>query len=309
MQAALAWILVGQAHAVAGRRSRAGAAADEALRLAPDEPEVAGLAWGTCRGLASLLADDRVRAVEQIGRGADELRRLPRISPLPPWYLWPLLLVIAGDAEADVTAASIDRAEAALAETDDAALRAAAGPDALWQAACAALPGRRGDRVLADTAWEEADGQLAALGEPFAGYRHLAGGSRPRWRSSTAGANPRPGSDWPSPGFTAHGLDEAAAGCRRSQTRAGVPQRRRRKGDIAVPSHLASVGVTGREVDVLRLLAQGRSNQQIAADLHLGLRTVKTHVEHLLAKTRTANRTELAALMAAPFSHVADRER
>jgi NarL family two-component system response regulator LiaR len=50
-----------------------------------------------------------------------------------------------------------------------------------------------------------------------------------------------------------------------------------------------------REVDVLRLIAAGKSNQDIADTLHISLHTVATHVRNILAKTGSANRTEAAA--------------
>jgi LuxR family maltose regulon positive regulatory protein len=53
--------------------------------------------------------------------------------------------------------------------------------------------------------------------------------------------------------------------------------------------------LTDRELEVLRLLAAGRSNQRIAHDLFLALDTVKKHVTHILSKLGAANRTEAAA--------------
>jgi DNA-binding NarL/FixJ family response regulator len=50
-----------------------------------------------------------------------------------------------------------------------------------------------------------------------------------------------------------------------------------------------------REVEVLRLLAAGKSNREIADVLCISLNTVATHVRNILAKTGTANRTEAAA--------------
>jgi len=50
-----------------------------------------------------------------------------------------------------------------------------------------------------------------------------------------------------------------------------------------------------REVEVLRLLAAGRSNREIADTLCISLNTVATHVRNILAKTGAANRTEAAA--------------
>ena len=53
--------------------------------------------------------------------------------------------------------------------------------------------------------------------------------------------------------------------------------------------------LTPREADVLALLARGRSNKQIAAELCLGLRTVEGHVSGVLAKLGVASRTEAVA--------------
>lgn len=53
-----------------------------------------------------------------------------------------------------------------------------------------------------------------------------------------------------------------------------------------------------REVDVLRLIATGKSNREIARDLFISDRTVAQHVTSILNKTSAANRTE-AALYAA----------
>jgi ATP/maltotriose-dependent transcriptional regulator MalT len=53
--------------------------------------------------------------------------------------------------------------------------------------------------------------------------------------------------------------------------------------------------LTGRELEVLRLIAAGKSNQRIARELFVSLDTVKKHVTHLLGKLGAANRTEAAA--------------
>jgi NarL family two-component system response regulator LiaR len=52
--------------------------------------------------------------------------------------------------------------------------------------------------------------------------------------------------------------------------------------------------LTEREVDVLKLVAQGFSNQEIADRLVLSERTVGTHVGNILAKLHLANRTQAA---------------
>ena len=50
-----------------------------------------------------------------------------------------------------------------------------------------------------------------------------------------------------------------------------------------------------REIEVLRLLATGKSNRDIADALYISLSTVASHVRHILTKTGCANRTEAAA--------------
>jgi len=56
-----------------------------------------------------------------------------------------------------------------------------------------------------------------------------------------------------------------------------------------------AAGITAREADVLRLVADGLANKQIAARLHLSPRTVEKHVESLLRKTGARSRTGLVA--------------
>ncbi len=56
--------------------------------------------------------------------------------------------------------------------------------------------------------------------------------------------------------------------------------------------------LTDRETDVLRLLARGLANKEIARELSIGEKTVKTHVSHILSKLGVASRTQ-AALYAA----------
>jgi DNA-binding CsgD family transcriptional regulator len=53
--------------------------------------------------------------------------------------------------------------------------------------------------------------------------------------------------------------------------------------------------LTEREIDVLRLIADGKTNNEIAEDLSISINTVFRHVSNILSKTNASNRTEAAA--------------
>ena len=52
--------------------------------------------------------------------------------------------------------------------------------------------------------------------------------------------------------------------------------------------------LTARELEILRYIAQGMTNQEIGDQLTLSERTVRTHVSHILIKLHLANRTQAA---------------
>jgi len=54
----------------------------------------------------------------------------------------------------------------------------------------------------------------------------------------------------------------------------------------------ATLGITGREYEVLQLIAAGRSNKEIAIKLQLSPNTVKTHIARLFEKLEAKRRTE-----------------
>jgi len=66
--------------------------------------------------------------------------------------------------------------------------------------------------------------------------------------------------------------------------------------ELSQPSDLppAEEPLTEREVDVLRLVAQGLSNDEIGGKLFISERTVRTHVSNILGKLHLANRTQAA---------------
>ncbi len=95
--------------------------------------------------------------------------------------------------------------------------------------------------------------------------------------------------------IAAQGVGRAAAG-----VPLGYLARLQRAFDAGQPaSGPVSSGIvdplTSRELEVLEMLAAGRSNQAIAGELVVTLDTVKKHVGHVLGKLGAANRTEAVA--------------
>lgn len=72
----------------------------------------------------------------------------------------------------------------------------------------------------------------------------------------------------------------------------------RRRLTESPPKSSTPDNLTGRELDVLRLIAIGRGNADIGLALAIGQSTVATHVHNILTKTGCANRTEAAAYAA-----------
>ena len=64
---------------------------------------------------------------------------------------------------------------------------------------------------------------------------------------------------------------------------------------FAVRPHQERAHVSPRELDVIRLLVEGRSNDEIGAELGIGVKTVETHLRRVFERFTVASRTELAA--------------
>jgi len=79
--------------------------------------------------------------------------------------------------------------------------------------------------------------------------------------------------------------------------------RRVSRGEICIPPSLleklaagvSSETLTGRELDVLTLLARGKSNKEIGANLYISETTVKAHLRSIFAKLNVLSRTEAIA--------------
>jgi len=86
------------------------------------------------------------------------------------------------------------------------------------------------------------------------------------------------------------GLDPDCTSALLSCTRAGSPRQPRHS-----HSGLAGPALSAREIEVLRLVAQGASNPDISKALHISRRTAEHHVEHILAKLGVTSRTAAVA--------------
>ena len=93
----------------------------------------------------------------------------------------------------------------------------------------------------------------------------------------------------------ARGAAGRGASCATWRARARIPIEEPQAAASDAPAALH--GLTEREREVLDLVAVGRTYSEIARTLMISEKTVSTHVSHLLAKTGTSNRVELAGLV------------
>jgi len=75
---------------------------------------------------------------------------------------------------------------------------------------------------------------------------------------------------------------------------AKVLQRMRATGTNEVDAAMIRAELSDREIEVLKLIANGKDNAQIAADLHISPKTVKNHISNILMKLQIDNRIQAA---------------
>ena len=170
--------------------------------------------------------------------------------------------------------------------------RVASARGALAASGLAGWPASRAYIALADAegedtvaGWARATHELASLPHAFSATNaHLRGAQ------AMLHANDRPGAA----AAIRRVLDEARAlGAGRLLAEAQLLARRARlTDDEAVP---LPGGLTDRESQVLDLLAEGRTNRQIAGELYISEKTASVHVSNILRKLGVANRGEAAA--------------
>ena len=130
-------------------------------------------------------------------------------------------------------------------------------------------------------------------------YGHVYEQARSRWRLAEAllGVDDRAGA-----------AEQAAAAHEVAVRLGAAPLRtavealvRRGRLDVDIPGlRPADVDavLTPREAEVLKLLAQGRTNRQIGAELYISEKTASVHVSNILAKLGAGGRTEAVAIAA-----------
>jgi DNA-binding CsgD family transcriptional regulator/tetratricopeptide (TPR) repeat protein len=287
----MALVLQATAHAQRGRADDMEACLVEALASAPDDLDVQGSAWGHCRATRWLLAEDRAQALAAMSTGAGFLQRSPATVAPPFLGLRVLLLAVDGDGGGDDAV----RAEAERVRASGATRHRVVG--SLVGCAEAVLLGRAGRSDEAAAALAAAEAEMGPL---VAWYRHYAHRLAAEAALADGWGDPVPGLREAVAFFAARGERPVAGACRALLRRAGAPVPRPggRDGGPAVPAPLEALGVTRREADVLVLLADGLTNKELAARLHLSPRTVEKHVGSLLAKTGCRRRAQLAGYSA-----------
>jgi DNA-binding NarL/FixJ family response regulator len=83
---------------------------------------------------------------------------------------------------------------------------------------------------------------------------------------------------------------------RRAEHSAAAPGRKAQRIGEAKPEELESLGLTPREAEVLFWVSRGKTNDEIATVLGIGLTTVKKHLESTYSKLGVENRTTAAAM-------------
>jgi DNA-binding CsgD family transcriptional regulator len=276
--------------------------------------------------LVALGADGPAAALAAAGQVLDRLE-----SGGSPRYVWPVVsagasavLTAARQAAAvrderlrDEAAAVADRLRMvaekleAFGRVQQAHQLTFAAADASAAEMLAAVPGRLPGEEAEEpaplvAAWDEAAAAWAALSEPYplaqallAGAQTaLAGGDRDGATGRLQRAAPL------AAGLDASPLsDEIAVLARRAGIRLVGIRLAGQDGNgtsasqgLAAPGGTnAGLGLTGRELEVLRLVAAGRSNREIAAELFISPKTASVHVSNILGKLGATSRGEAAA--------------
>jgi len=144
-----------------------------------------------------------------------------------------------------------------------------------------------GVRVVVLTAYSDDDSVFAALRAGARGFLTKDAGAREIFRAVSA---VYAGDAQLDPSVQRRLIEAFAKGAR-----VGVASTAGDTGYAGGQGGLTSDGLTQREVEVLTEIAAGLSNSEIAGKFRISGATVKTHINHLLAKTGTRDRAQLVA--------------
>jgi DNA-binding CsgD family transcriptional regulator len=275
---AMQLLLAAHVHAARLDAHAAEDALERARAAAPAVLTIEGLAWSFVRSILALLKGDVEFARSALDKGMGYLRLDPTSPPAHCRGLWALVRAVDDDA-----------GEAAIEEVAASGACINFANRAHLSLARAVVLGRSGEGATASKLAEKARAALAPL------WRHLV---------AQLIAPPALDGDWGAPlewlreadeFFATSGYGEAASAVRALLRRAGARVPRGGRSAAGVPPTLAPLGVTAREAEVLRLVAEGLPNRAIAARLFISPRTVEKHIERLVEKTDVSSRTELVA--------------
>ena len=215
-----------------------------------------------------------------------------RSAETDPRYLWPLLAsamrVRAEARSAGLLPSSGNPNQLLEALAARAAAAAAPGPVEQAYAAMFAAELTRASGRPDLAAWDKAAAAWEAIGQPYPlAYALLRAAAASGNRDAAAARLPR---------AAEHASRLGAQPLLQQITRSA------RRARIELPSAAAGqvgpampFGLTAREMEVLRLVTAGRSNQQLAAELFISPKTASVHVSNILGKLGVASRTEAAA--------------
>lgn len=261
-----------------GDRDGARATLDESLRTSPN-PMASHAAHAGQAGYDAWLSHDGPAGVAGLTTAVAALRASGVSNPAPLWGHWALLSTVvhpddpAPLAELRGSDVRVQASNRAAVHYADAVVAARAGDPprsrALIEAGDAEVAGRNHERLFLRCLTVTPDGSTTALDVEVLLREALT-----RWEPA--------------------GEVRLTRWCRERLRMLGLPVPRPSRDRTAVPPGLRTLGVTGRELEVLELVADGASNADTAARLHLSTRTVETHVSNLLAKTGATRRGDLA---------------
>jgi DNA-binding SARP family transcriptional activator/DNA-binding CsgD family transcriptional regulator len=266
-----------------GQREDVAALSARFRDLGGEESDFSSAVRGFGLAFAHLLHEEGDRALIELDRAV--AREVDRPASYVSYIHGPhlLLSVLAGRA-GRVECAAIGRSPQAQARWNAQFLALAE----------ALLLGRAGRIGEADRAVQ----RFLELSRPYPLARHV--GLRLAAPAAIAGGWGEPASWLRAADAYFHATAPAVArACRTLLRGTGAPVPQHRRGSEELPAQLRERGITVREYEVLGLVAKRLSNQEMSRRLFLSVRTVEKHVAHLLAKTGSDDRTELAAFAAA----------